>query len=111
MPTPLVFELTCSPEQAFNGFTDGSEIIRWWGDPAVYRTISWKADLRDGGAWRVEFETPDGSRFGAGGAYVVIDRPSRLDWTWTADWEPQVEKTISMTFLPAANGTAMTVAN
>jgi uncharacterized protein YndB with AHSA1/START domain len=42
--------------------------------------------------------------------YVSIDRPTRLEWTWKADWEPEVEKTIRMSFMPSPAGTKMIVA-
>jgi uncharacterized protein YndB with AHSA1/START domain len=110
MPTEQHFEVSCSPDRAFDGFTDRAKIVDWWGDSNVYKTVSWAADLRDGGSWRAEFEAPDGARFGAEGMYVSIDRPTRLKWTWKADWEPEVEKTIHMSFMPSPAGTKMIVA-
>lgn len=103
------FELCCSPETAFDGFTDLDSIIDWWGDPEVYQTVSWTADLREGGSWQAEFEALDGARFSAEGTYVSVDRPSSLHWTWKADWEPEAEKTIHMSFMASPRGTRMFV--
>lgn len=103
------FEIACSPDEAFDGFTNPERIVEWWGDPEVYRTKSWTADLREGGRWRAEFEASDGTCFGAEGEYVSINRPTRLDWTWKADWESEVEKTICMAFEPSSVGTTLVI--
>ncbi len=103
------FDIGCSPHEAFDGFNDPRSIVEWWGDPAVYRTKSWTSDLREGGRWRAEFEAPDGTSFGAEGEYLSIDRPANLEWTWKADWEPEVEKTIRMMFKPSSAGTELVI--
>ena len=103
------FDIGCSPHTAFEGFTDPERIVEWWGDPAVYRTKSWTSDLREGGRWRAEFEAPDGTSFGAEGEYRSIDRPTDLEWTWKADWQPEVEKTIRMMFKPSSAGTELVI--
>ncbi|MBX9731174.1 MAG: SRPBCC domain-containing protein [Sphingomonas sp.] len=109
MSSGLQFEIACAPGAAFDGFSDHAKIIAWWGDPEVYRTVSWVADLRDGGHWRAEFETPDNTRFGASGQYLSVDRPNCLGWTWKSDWESEVEKTIWMTFSPSSIGTSLSI--
>lgn len=109
MQTGQQFEIACSPTEAFDGFSDRTKIVEWWGDPGVYQTVSWAADLWDGGRWRAEFETPDKTRFGASGVYLSVDRPSRLGWTWKSDWEPEVEKTIWMSFSPSSVGTNLSI--
>ncbi|MDB5722713.1 MAG: hypothetical protein JWP15_3331, partial [Alphaproteobacteria bacterium] len=85
----IPIQLQCSPASAYRSWTDAETIIRWWASPGVYRVVAWKADLVEGGAWRVDFEAPDGARFGAGGAYIAVCAPGTLDWTWRADWDPE----------------------
>lgn len=109
MSNGLQFGIACTPSAAFDGFSDRAKIIDWWGDPEVYRTVSWDSDLQDGGQWRAEFETSDNTRFGASGRYLSVDRPNRLGWTWKSDWEPDVEKTIWMTFSPSSIGTNLSI--
>ena len=109
MGTRQDFEIACSAEAAFDGFTDAERILGWWHDRDAYRTVKWTSDLKEGGSWRAEFEAQEGSRFGAGGNYVVVERPERLDWTWRADWEPELEKMIRMTFTQHRAGVRMSV--
>lgn len=103
------FDIGCLPRKAFDDFTNPERIVEWWGDPENYRTKLWTADLCEGGRWCAEFESSDGTRFGAEGKYLVVDRPTRLDWTWKADWEPDVEKTIRMSFEPSSTGTILVI--
>ena len=101
--------LRCSPAEAFRLWTDSSAIQSWWGDANTYRTVGWVSDLRDGGSWRAEFEAVSGDRFGAGGGYTMVVDPTRLEWTWTPDWDPGVANIIAMTFATHGDGTVMGV--
>jgi uncharacterized protein YndB with AHSA1/START domain len=71
--------------------------------------VGWTSDLRNGGAWRAEFETASGDRFGAGGKYTTVIDPTRLEWTWTPDWEPSAINFIAMTFAANPDGTLLGV--
>jgi uncharacterized protein YndB with AHSA1/START domain len=87
-------------------------VTRWWGEPGVYPTTGWQADVRAGGAWRAEFAGDDDTTFDAGGVYLVVERPAtpalgRLVWTWCASWSPEQESTVFMDFAPAAGGTRL----
>jgi uncharacterized protein YndB with AHSA1/START domain len=101
--------LNCSPNTAFSAFTEEKEVTRWWGSDAVYRTVEWKADVRPGGQWRAKFSTVNGQSFGASGEYVHVEAPLVLDWTWSADWDPDAVKHIAMRFEAAAPGTLLTI--
>lgn len=109
MRTKQSFEIDCPPDTAFDGFTNAAKIVEWWGSPDAYKTLSWQADLREGGHWRAEFGVPGSERFGAAGEYLTVKRPARLEWTWRADWEPEVEKTIDMRFQGSPEGTTLIV--
>jgi hypothetical protein len=43
-------EIAAPAERVFRALTESSEVVRWWGSPDAYRTESWTADLRPGGA-------------------------------------------------------------
>ena len=55
-------------------------------------------DLRVGGSVRVVMRAPDGSEVRAGGEYTLIDRPSKLAFTWTFDDDPSNEQMIELEF-------------
>jgi uncharacterized protein YndB with AHSA1/START domain len=102
-------QLQCSPDEAFRSWTDADEIVRWWGNPAMYRVVTWKADLVEGGAWRARFQAAEGAEFGAGGTYVAVSPPGKLEWTWRADWNPDVTTLLRMSFAANAGGTVLTL--
>ena len=106
----LEIALPCSPAAAFRAWTDGAEILRWWGEDGVYRTIDWEADLQPGGRWLATFEG-DGATFTAQGEYLAVSAPDRLDWTWSADWAPGAVSTIAMTFSASPEGTRLRLRN
>jgi uncharacterized protein YndB with AHSA1/START domain len=101
--------LQCSPDEAFRSWTDANEIVRWWGNPALYRLVTWKADLAEGGVWRARFQTTQGAEFGAEGTYLAISPPSTLEWTWRADWNPDVTTLLRMGFAANESGTVLTL--
>jgi uncharacterized protein YndB with AHSA1/START domain len=87
-----------SAEEVFDAWTSEEVIGRWfrpgrdWGPPSA------EVDLRVGGTVRVVMRTPDGTDYGAGGEYTVIERPHRLAFTWTFDDDPSNEQMIEMEF-------------
>ena len=111
MPEPLElrFDLPAPPDAVFAAWTEASQVLAWWRDSGVYRTVAWQADVRPGGAWRAEFIDVSGDVSTAQGRYVTVERPTRLVWTWRDSWTPDVESTIDMTFAAAGAGTAMTL--
>lgn len=104
-------QLQCSPHEAFRSWTDADEIARWWGDPGMYRVVSWNADVVEGGVWRARFEAADGAEFGAGGTYVTVSPPCTLEWTWRADWDPDATRLLRMSFAANAGGTVLTLSS
>jgi uncharacterized protein YndB with AHSA1/START domain len=102
-------QLHCSPAEAYRSWTDADEIVRWWGDPHMYRVVTWKADLVEGGVWRAGFEAADGAEFGAGGTYTAVSPPCTLEWTWRADWDPDVTTSLRMGFAANEGGTVLTL--
>jgi uncharacterized protein YndB with AHSA1/START domain len=41
---------------------------------------------------------PDGTEVGASGEYTLIDRPHRLEMTWTVDGDPSNRQLIELSF-------------
>lgn len=73
-------------ERVFDAFT--SERVDWWHVEGRFRTTHAESDLRAGGAWTMGGTRPDGSPFTIRGIYRVVDRPTRLVFTWLPTWQP-----------------------
>jgi len=72
-------------EKVFQAFTDAAMLRRWFGPPG-YEVFDAQIDLRAGGRYRFSAKKlPDGDPFYLSGAYLEVDRPARLVFTW--NWE------------------------
>jgi uncharacterized protein YndB with AHSA1/START domain len=73
-------------ERVFDAFTEPEVMRRWWHAEREWETAIAEVDLRVGGAVRVVMLDPEqGVSYGGGGEYTVVDRPTRLAFTWAWD--------------------------
>ena len=70
-------------ERVFDAWTQAKELDRWTAPSPM--TARAEVDLRVGGRYRIVMRGPDGADRSVGGVYRVIDRPSKLVYTWK--WE------------------------
>ena len=101
-------DIEATPERVFKALSS-DEIAHWWGDPRMYRTTAWTADLRVGGTWRADGQSADGSAFSVSGEYLEIDPPRRLVQTWKPDWAPGPATRVAYILEAVGNGTRVTV--
>ncbi len=97
-PTQRVFAACVEPEM----------LAEWWG-PAGFITRSVDLDVRDGGAYRITMQPPDGEAFHLRGEYSEVDPPRRLVYTF--EWEepdPDDQETVvTLTFVDDREGTKL----
>lgn len=67
---------TVSPDIVFDALTNPDSMKIWWGDDAIIET-----DLRVGGRWQITRQE-DGVEYVAVGEYLVVERPSRVVYTF-----------------------------
>ena len=80
-------------EAVFDAWTSEEVIRRWWQAERDWETSEAEVDLRVGGVVRVVMREPNqGAEHGGGGTYTVIERPSRLAFTWT--WDGSTRQTL-----------------
>jgi uncharacterized protein YndB with AHSA1/START domain len=60
---------------------------------------------------RVVMRRPDGTEFGANGEYTLIDRPHRLEMTWTFDEDSTNEQLIELSFSESDGSTTVVMIN
>ena len=105
--------VAAAPERVFRALTVGSELLQWWGSDSLYRAASWEIDLRPGGKWRCEGKGADGSPYSVEGAFVAVDPPHRLSYTWSHRWktgrEDRPETLVTWVLVPVAAGTLVTL--
>jgi len=61
----------------WKAWTEPEHIVRWWG-PRNYTTKVIKQDVRVGGEWRYEQDTPEGDAYVFIGKFLEVVEPERL---------------------------------
>lgn len=90
----LEFELSAPPEVVFDHFTRIELLTRWW--PTGGHT-----DVREGGEYVLEW---DGPGVTLRGRYIVVDRPVRLQFTWSWDHDDD-DSIVTVEFMAVDAGT------
>jgi uncharacterized protein YndB with AHSA1/START domain len=72
----IVRHFAVTPDIVFDALTNPAAMKIWWGDDAKI-----EADLCVGGRWQI-IRQEDGVEYVAVGEYLVIERPSRLVYTF-----------------------------
>lgn len=104
--------LGAPPERVFAAFADPGLVARWLRpSPDIALTVL-AFDFRQGGGYRFAYDVPDGQRMIVGGTYRVIERPSRLVFSWVID-PPDVhagiDSEVTVTLATRGSGTALTI--
>jgi len=68
----------------FSAWTEPERAARWWG-PKGFTMLSCAMDVRTGGAYRMQMQSPDGTLYTKRGIYRAILPPEWLVFTWA--WE------------------------
>lgn len=100
-----------SIEHVFDAWTDPEVMRRWFHCEPDWDTPEAEVDLRVGGNVRVVMRKPDGTEINAYGEYTLIDRPHRLEMTWTFDDDPANQQLIELTFSESDGSTTVLMVN
>jgi uncharacterized protein YndB with AHSA1/START domain len=90
--------INASAERLFDAWTKPELMKQWFRASGKMTTAATAADLRLGGAWRVEMKTSDGKSCPNNGHYKVIDRPNKLVFTWHPYEAADYETTVTLIF-------------
>lgn len=111
-PDPLFLEVrrtfAAPPARVFAAWTR-AEALRQWLSPVGYTTPEAEVDLREGGAWRVAMQRPEGDTVSVGGRYLAIEPPERLEFTWRWEGSDAEETRVTVTFRPIEGGTEVVI--
>lgn len=104
--------LAASPERVFAAFADPGLVARWLRPaPDIVLTVL-AFDFRLGGGYRFAYDVPDGQRMIVAGTYRVIERPSRLVFSWVIeppDVHAGIDSEVTVTLADSGTGTALTI--
>jgi uncharacterized protein YndB with AHSA1/START domain len=100
------------PEKVFASFADAAIVTRWLSPSPEIRLTVLRFEFRVGGAYRFAYDVPGVGTMRVNGLYRVIDRPSRIVFTW--DIEPPdvhagTHSEVTVTFTADGTGTLLLV--
>jgi uncharacterized protein YndB with AHSA1/START domain len=98
-------------ERVWKAWTDPRQLAQWWG-PAGFTNPVCEADVRPGGAIRIDMRGPDGAVYPMTGVYREVVAPERLVFTASALDEkgrPLFEVLNTVTFAKQGGKTLLTV--
>jgi len=90
-------------ERAFDAWLDPARLALFM-CPGPVRSASADVDPRVGGAFRIVMRHPDGDA-DHWGEYLVIDRPSKLEFTWTSAATDRQPTIVTVEFIEREGGT------
>ena len=97
-----------APERVWRAWTDPQTLSQWFGpvrgQPSVTAA---EIDLREGGQYRIAFNSPDGESHGVSGVYQQVLPHQRLVFTWAFRSTPERVSRISITLKAVAGGTEL----
>lgn len=94
-----------SPAELWQAWTTPQQVRRWFGSDPAGTVSHARLDVRVAGSFEVTFANSDGAEHICSGEYTVVERPTRLAFTWRWRNEPDVETQIELRFTPADGGT------
>jgi len=65
-------------------WTDPRHLLQWWG-PRGVECVGADADLRPGGAYRIDNRMPEGAIVTITGVFEAVEPPHRLVFSWRID--------------------------
>jgi uncharacterized protein YndB with AHSA1/START domain len=98
-------------EDVFDAWTSPEVMRRWLHCGSDWDTPVAHVDLTIGGEVRVVMRRPDGTVAEMHGEYTLIDRPHRLEMTWTFDDDPSNEQLIELSFSESEGATTVVLVN
>lgn len=98
-------------EDVFDAWTSPEVMRRWFHCGCDWETPVAEVDLRIGGRVRVVMRKPDGTTAEAHGEYTLIERPHRLQMTWTFLDEPTNQQQLEISFAESESSTTVVLVN
>jgi uncharacterized protein YndB with AHSA1/START domain len=96
-----------SPEKVWRAWTDPQALSRWFGPGDTSSVTQAELDVRVGGRYRIAFGTSDGQRHEVSGAYLEVEPPRKLSFSWAWQSTPERVSRVTIELVPAAGGCEM----
>ncbi len=101
---------SASPDKVFQAWTQKEQFGAWFAPSKEFKTIIHDLDVRPGGNYRVEMNSPDGKTHIVRGTYREVVPGRKLVFSWSWETEPHFGETeVTLEFFKAEKGTELTL--
>jgi uncharacterized protein YndB with AHSA1/START domain len=100
-------EIAAPPETVFDAWLDAKALETWMRPLGATRTTA-RVDARVGGAFEIVMHVPSGPVVHTG-AYLAIDRPRRLAFTWNSPFAGDHGSRVTVDFHARGGGTEVVI--
>ncbi len=114
--TPLVLRRTYPHDRlrVFDAFASANALEQWFSPSSDVRTDVVEFDFRVRGRYRIAFTLPEGAETSIRGAFIRIQRPIQLCFTWS--WEKPdphagIDSLVTIDFIDADGSTEVVVSH
>lgn len=101
----LVRHYEAAPQKVWRAWTDPQTLKRWFGPDEDGVVLLAETELRSGGRYRLQFQSPGGEVHDVSGEYREVEPHRRLVFTWAWKSTPERESLVTLEFRPAGRGT------
>lgn len=84
----IVRTLDAVIENVFDAWVQPEALTRWFAPSDAFTTEVHELDPRPKGRYRISMTEPDGKTHTVNGIYEIVDRPSKLVFSWA--WESEI---------------------
>jgi len=96
------------PEKVFDAFTQAEALKRWFSPSDDYTVRVLACEPRVGGRYRIEMQKTGADPSVVGGVYELVDRPTRLAFSWQWETSPEHgQSRVTVSFESAGSGTRL----
>ncbi len=103
----LVRRYPVAPEKVWRAWTDPQALSAWFGPGESNSVTLAELDVREGGRYRIRFQTPDGEEHEVSGTYETVEPGQRLVFSWAWRSTPQRVSRVTVALRPVAQGTEL----
>ena len=97
-------------QKVFEAWTQKEQFSQWFPQTEEYKIIVHDMDVRPGGKYRVETQSPDGRLHIVSGMYREVVVPQKLVFSWAWETDPQHGETeVTIEFVSKGNQTELTL--
>jgi uncharacterized protein YndB with AHSA1/START domain len=100
--------IRATPEKLFAAWTEPAHLVHWWGPDGVACPTA-EVDLRPGGGYRIANRFPDGNIVWSAGVFEVVERPTRLIYTWQVETLAKTVERVTVSFVRQQDSTEVVV--